>query len=118
MGITLALALGLFALIAPVLGIAEAKILTSLMVLPIMWWTRIFLAIGTGRITRRFVFANNANIATVLSVTNPDLLERKDGAWDFYGYVTREVFMCTVVWLVMGGGMIYPRMAQALGLPH
>ena len=74
------LSLGLFASIAAVLGIVEAQKLTLLMVLPVMWWTRIFLAIGTGRITRRFVFVNTANISTVLSLTNPDLLERKQGA--------------------------------------
>lgn len=116
-GITILLSLALFALIAPVLGGGEARTLTLLMVLPIMWWARLVLAIGTGRITQRFVFLNTANISTVLSLTNPDLLERKNGAWDFYGYIAREVFMCSVVWLVMGGGMIYPRMAEALGLP-
>jgi hypothetical protein len=118
LGITTLLSLGLFALIAPVLGVAEATKLTVLMVLPVMWWARLILAVGTGRITQRFVFVNNANLSTVLSLTNPDMRERKSGAWAFYAYVAREIFMCAVVWLVMGGGMIYPRMAQALGLPH
>lgn len=88
-GIALVLSLGLFASIAAMLGIAATQKLTLLMVLPFMWWTRIFLAIGTGRITRRFVFVNAANISTVLSLANPDQLERKNGAWDFYGYAAR-----------------------------
>ncbi|GAB5558584.1 MAG: hypothetical protein SynsKO_02310 [Synoicihabitans sp.] len=83
-----------------------------------MWWARLGLAIGTGKITRRFVFIDNANLSTVLSLTKPDVVERKSGAWNFYAYVAREAFMCAVLWLVMGGGMIYPRMAEALGLPH
>ncbi len=83
-----------------------------------MWWTRLLLAIGTGRITKRFVFLNTANISTVVSLTKPEILERKSGTWTFYAYLLREGFMCVVVWLVMGGGMIYPRMAEALGFPY
>lgn len=94
---------------------AEATKLTGLMVLPLMWWTRLLLAIGTGRITKRFVFLNTANISTVLSLANPEMLERKSGAWNFYGYVIREAFMCGVLWLVMGGNMILPRILEKLG---
>jgi hypothetical protein len=57
-------------------------------------------------------------MSTVLSLTNPDLLERKSGAWSFYANVAREGFLCVVVWLVMGGGMIYPRMAEAWKPSH
>ena len=116
LGITLLLSFGLFALIAPVLGLTEAWTLTGLMVLPMMWWTRLLLAVGAGRITKRFMFLNTANISTVLSLTNREVLERAKGAWVFYAYVIREGFMCSVVWLMMGGAMIYPRMAQELGM--
>lgn len=114
-GITMLLAAILFGLISPVLGMEEGGILTFLMLLPLMWWTRLLLAIGTGRITKRFVFLNTANISTVLSLTNPEILERESGAWNFYGYTIREAFMCGVVWLVMGGNMILPRILEELG---
>ena len=86
-----------------------------LILLPLMWWTRLLLAIGTGRISKRFVFLNTTNISTVLSLINPEMLERNSSAWAFYGYIIREAFMCVVVWLVMGGNMILPRILEELG---
>ena len=82
---------------------------------PVIWWARLLLAMATGRMTKRFVFLSNPGISTVLSITNPDILEREKGAWTFYSYLIREGLMCVVIWLMMGGTIIAPRMAQALG---
>lgn len=116
--LTLVLVLALIGVITPVLGWDQAKTITVLMIPSVMWWARIFNAILAGRITKRFVFLVNPSVSGAWQITNPDILERKDSAWDFYGYVVREGFWCLVLWLLMAGGIIYPRMAQAFGWPH
>jgi len=116
--ISLVLIIALLAIIAPVLGFNQAKTLTALMIPSLLWWARIFNAIASGRITKRFVFLVNPSVSGSWRITNPEILQREAGAWDFYGYVIREGFWCMVLWLLMASGIIYPRMAQALGLPH
>ena len=115
LGMTMAIELALFVILALLLGPEESVKLTILMILPALWAARLFLGLRRGRITRRLLFLSTLGIPTSLSLFNPDLLRRDGGQgerWRFQSYIFREFLLCLLLWALMVANMILPRIGE------
>mgnify|MGYP006278918639 CR=1 FL=1 len=118
LAVTVALEMGLFALLVPFVGPGNASARAAMMLLPALWVARLVVALRRGRITRRLVrWGGAAGNGTLLRLTNPDVYTRREAPWSFHGYLVFEALVCLLAWVLVGGGVVAAPILDALGVP-
>jgi hypothetical protein len=118
LAVTVALQVGLFALLVPFVGPGNASARAAMMLLPALWAARLVVALRNGRITRRLVrWGGAAGNPTLLRLGNPDVYTRREAPWSFHGYLAFEALVCLLAWVLVGGGVVAGPILDALGVP-
>lgn len=99
--------LWLFVVLWLYLSREEALKITGIMVVPSLWATRLLLAYRRGTITRRLNFRSRS---LSVSIARPPVLNRRVSFWRFHGYFLKETFFCGILWLLILGNTVLPRL--------